>query len=385
MRQIQIAAPCHFGMEAVLKREIYDLGYEICRVEDGRVIFEGDFEALAYANIHLRTPERILLVLSEFTAESWEEFFQGMKAIAWEDYLPADARFWVAKATSVKSKLFSTRDIQSIGKKAMVERMKEAYGRDYFPETGAEFPLRIFLMKDRVTVTLDATGTPLHKRGYRTLTAKAPLSETLAAGLLMLTPWHPDRILMAPFCGSGTILIEAAMMAAHIAPGLDRSFVAEQWTGLIDPKVWSQIRSEARGQIRPDVKTNLQGFDLDPKMVDIARRNARRAGVEELIHFQQRDIRDTAHPGKYGFIVTNPPYGERLEEQKDLPELYEAIGQAYRKLDAWSMYIISSYEDAQRYLGRKADKNRKIYNGMIKTYFYQYLGAKPPKRKRQEK
>ncbi len=384
MEQLQIAAPCHFGMEAVLKREIYDLGYEISRVEDGRVIFEGDYEALAYANIHLRTPERILLVLAEFEARSWEELFQGIRAIAWEDYLPKDAKFWVTKATSVKSKLFSARDIQSIVKKAVVDRMSRVYGIAHFPEIGTEYPLRIFIMKDRVMVTLDSTGLPLHKRGYRTFTSKAPLSETLAAGLLMLTPWHPDRILMDPFCGSGTILIEAAMMAANIAPGLDRSFTGEQWINLIDPQVWREVRADARGQINPNVKTNLQGYDLDPKMVEIARQNASRAGVADLIHFQQRDIRDTAHPKKYGFILTNPPYGERLEDQKDLPELYMAIGRAYRNLDDWSMYLITSYEDAQKYLGRKADKNRKIYNGMIKTYFYQYLGPKPPKRKKQE-
>lgn len=383
MKKIQLAAPCHFGLEAVLKREIYDLGYEITRVEDGRVIFEGDPEAVVMANLHLRTPERILLVTGEFEARTWEELFQGIKDIPWEVYLPRDAKFWVTKATTVKSKLFSTRDIQSIAKKAMVERMSEATGEDHFPETGAEYPVRIFIMKDHVMVTLDTTGVPLHKRGYRKLTSKAPISETLAAALIMLTPWHKDRIFLDPFCGSGTFPIEAAMMAANIAPGLNRHFTAETWSNLIDPKLWKEARLEAREDIDLSVETNIQGYDIDPDMVAIARENAREAGVADLIHFQQRAVADTSHPKKYGFIITNPPYGDRLADQEELPELYRELGDAYRRLDAWSMYVITAYKDAERYIGRKADKNRKIYNGMIRTYFYQYMGPKPPRRKRE--
>ncbi len=378
--QFELAAPCHFGLEAVLKQEIYDLGYEISRVEDGRVCFYGDEEAVVLSNLHLRTAERVLLVVGRFTAVSFEELFQGIKALPWESYIPSDGRFWVTKATSVKSKLFSLPDIQSVAKKAMVERMRETYDFAQFPETGADYPVRIFFMKDEATVTLDTTGTPLHKRGYRTLTAKAPISETLAAALIKLTPWHADRVLMDPFCGSGTFLIEAAMIAANIAPGLSRHFTAEAWENLIPPEEWKEARKDARTQIDTSVEVNLQGYDIDPEMVRIARENARRAGVEEMIHFQQRDVADTAHPKKYGFIITNPPYGERLSDQAQLPQLYQTIGEAYRRLDSWSMYLITSYEDAERYIGRKADKNRKIYNGMIRTKFYSFLGPKPPKR-----
>ena len=380
MKRMELIAPCHFGLEAVLKREIYDLGYEILQVEDGRVTFEGDPEAIVRGNIHLRTAERVLVKVGRFRATTWEELFQGIRALPWEAYIPKKGKFWVTKASSVKSKLFSPSDIQSIAKKAMVERMKEFYDVEWFEESGASFPVRIFIMKDEVTVAIDTTGTSLHKRGYRTLTAKAPISETMAAALIMLTPWHPDRILMDPFCGSGTFLIEAAMMAAHMAPGLHRSFLAETWTELVSTELWDEIRQEAEEEVDLDVEVNLQGFDLDPEVVKVARANARNAGVDHMIHFQQRDVKDLHHPKKYGFIITNPPYGERLEEKADLPELYTTIGKAYASLDSWSMFLITSYEDAQKYLGRKADKNRKIYNGMIKTYFYQYMGPKPPRR-----
>ena len=377
---MELIAPCHFGTEAVLKREIYRLGYEITRVENGRVFFEGDAEAVCRANIGLRTAERILWKVGDFTATSFEELFQGIRAIPWEEYLPRDARFWVTKAASVRSALFSPSDIQSVAKKAMVERMKSVWKLERFPETGEEYPVRIFLMNDEVTVTLDTTGTSLHKRGYRTLAGEAPISETLAAALIGLTPWHPDRILADPFCGSGTFLIEAARMAAHIAPGIDRSFTAERWTNLIPPEEWKSVRSEMRSLETPDVSTDLQGFDIDDDVIRVARANARAAGVDHLIHFQTRDVRDFSHSGKYGFLLTNPPYGERLEEKEDLPPLYRALGEAYRRLDSWSMYVVTSYEDAQRYIGKKADRNRKLYNGMIRTYFYQYAGPKPPKR-----
>ncbi|MCR5546111.1 MAG: class I SAM-dependent RNA methyltransferase [Lachnospiraceae bacterium] len=382
MEKLEICVPCHFGIEAVVKREIYDLGYEITKTEDGRVTFEGDWEAVVRANLCIRTGERILVKVGEFHAEEFEDLFQGIKNIPWENYLKADSKFWVTKASSVKSKLYAVPTIQSVAKKAMVERMREALHKTDFPETGESFPVRIFMMKDEVLVTLDTTGVPLHKRGYRTYASKAPISETLAAALIQLTPWRKDRILLDPFCGSGTFLIEAAMMAANIAPGLNREFNAESWKHLIPEDLWKEIRQELKEEIDTSVETNLQGYDIDPDMIRIARKNAAQAGVDHMIHFQQRDVRDTSHPKKYGFIITNPPYGERLEDQKDLPALYETIGEAYKRLDAWSMYIITSYEDAQRYIGRKADKNRKIYNGMIKTYYYQYMGPKPPKREK---
>ena len=381
METIQLVAPCHFGMEAVLKREIYDLGYEITKVEDGRVTFEGDEEAICRSNIFLRTAERVMVQIGRFHATTFDELYENMKALPWEKWIPQDGKFWVKKASSVKSKLFSASDIQSICKKAMVDRLKMTYHTDWFEEDEASFPVRVFLLKDEVTVALDTTGEPLHKRGYRTWTSKAPISETLAAALIMLTPWRADRILVDPFCGSGTFLIEAAMMAANMAPGMNRSFTAEAWTHVIPKQLWYDTVEEAQEMVDLDVETDLQGYDLDPDMIKIARANAKQAGVEKLIHFQQRDVADLKHSKKYGFIITNPPYGERLEEKKDLPALYTTIGEVYRNLDAWSLYMITSYEEAERYIGRKADKNRKLYNGMIRTYFYQFMGPKPPKKK----
>lgn len=381
METIQLVAPCHFGMEAVLKREIYDLGYEITKVEDGRVTFEGDEEAICRSNIFLRTAERVMVQIGRFHATTFDELYENMKALPWEKWIPQDGKFWVKKASSVKSKLFSASDIQSICKKAMVDRLKMTYHTDWFEEDGASFPVRVFLLKDEVTVALDTTGEPLHKRGYRTWTSKAPISETLAAALIMLTPWRADRILVDPFCGSGTFLIEAAMMAANMAPGMNRSFTAEAWTHVIPKQLWYDTVEEAQEMVDLDVETDLQGYDLDPDMIKIARANAKQAGVEKLIHFQQRDVADLKHSKKYGFIITNPPYGERLEEKKELPALYTTIGEVYRNLDAWSLYMITSYEEAERYIGRKADKNRKLYNGMIRTYFYQFMGPKPPKKK----
>ena len=384
MKTFELVVPCHFGLEAVTKREIYDLGYEITRVEDGRVTFEGDEEAVCRANVFLRSAERVLLQVGRFHATTFDELFEGIKALPWEDYIPKDGRFWVTKASSIKSKLFSPSDIQSIAKKAMVERLKQSYHLDWFPEDGASYPVRIFLLKDEVMVTIDTSGESLHKRGYRLMTSKAPLTETLAAALIMLTPWKRDRILVDPFCGSGTFPIEAAMMAANIAPGMNRSFTAQKWTNLIPAELWKETVQEAEEMIDKDVQVDIQGYDIDPEVVKAARENAKRAGVDHMIHFQQREVANLRHPKKYGFVITNPPYGERLEEKEDLPKLYEQIGKAFEGLDSWSLYMITSYEDAERYIGRKADKNRKIYNGMIKTYFYQFMGPKPPKREHEQ-
>ncbi len=369
--------PCHFGLEAVLKREIMDLGYEIVSVEDGRITFSGDAQALCRANIFLHSAERVLIKVGSFHAETFEELFQGTKALPWEEYIPREGKFWVAKAASVKSKLFSPSDIQSVMKKAMVERLKGVYRLDWFEESGASYPVRVFLMKDEVTVGLDTTGESLHKRGYRKLTAKAPIAENLAAALIMLTPWKGNRILVDPFCGSGTIPIEAAMMAAHIAPGMNRSFLAEEWSHVADRKCWYRAADEADAMVDMAVETDIQGYDIDDKMVSIARANAKLAGVDHLIHFQRRGIEQLSHPKKYGFIITNPPYGERLEDKKNLPDLYRLIGERYMALDSWSMYLITAYEQAETAIGKKADKNRKIYNGMMKTYFYQFMGPKP--------
>ena len=380
MKTFELIAPCHFGLEAVLKKEILDLGYEISLVEDGRVTFIGDDEAICRANVFLRTAERVLLKAGSFKAETFEELFQGTRNIPWEDFIPEDGKFWVAKASSIKSKLFSPSDIQSIMKKAMVERLKNRYGVTWFPENGASYPLRVFLYKDMVTVGIDTSGESLHKRGYRTLTSKAPITETLAAALILLTPWNRDRILVDPFCGSGTFPIEAAMMAANMAPGMNRSFLAEEWRNVIKRKCWYEAMDEAGDLVEEDVQVDIQGYDVDGDIVKAARSNAQSAGVDHMIHFQQRPVSALSHPKKYGFIISNPPYGERIEEKENLPALYREIGERFAALDAWSMYLITSYEDAQKYSGRKADKNRKIYNGMLKTYFYQFMGPKPPRR-----
>lgn len=380
MRKYELIAPCHFGLEAVLKQEIIDIGYDVTLVEDGRITFLGDEEAIARANIFLHTAERILIKVGAFQAETYEELFQGTKKLDWESYIPKDAKFWVAKAASIKSKLFSPSDIQSVMKKAMVEKLKEKYHMEWFPETGAGYPVRVFIMKDMVTVGLDTTGESLHKRGYRKLVAKAPIAENLAAALIMLTPWNKDRILVDPFCGSGTFPIEAAMMAANMAPGMNRSFLAENYEELIAKRNWYDSMDEAREMLDLSVETDIQGYDIDPEMVRISRENAKLAGVDHMIHFQKRSLEELSHPKKYGFIISNPPYGERLEEKEDMPALYRKIGERYRNLDSWSMYLITAYEQAEADIGRKADKNRKIYNGMMKTYFYQFLGPRPPKR-----
>ena len=377
MRRFELIAPCHFGMEAVLKREIDDLGYDITEVADGRVTFYGDEEALCRANIFLRTAERILIKIGSFHAETFEELFQGTRELPWEDYIPEDGKFWVAKAASVKSKLFSPSDIQSIMKKAMVERLGKVYGIQWFQENGESFPIRVFLMKDEVTVGLDSTGESLHKRGYRKLTAKAPIAENLAAALIQLTPWNGSRILVDPFCGSGTFPIEAAMMAANMAPGMNRNFTAEYWNHIVGKKNWYDTLDEARELVDLSVETDIQGYDADEAMVAIARENAKLAGVEKMIHFQRRDVAQLSHPKKYGFIITNPPYGERLQEKEEMPALYRTIGERFRALDSWSMYLITAYDRAEQDIGRKADKNRKIYNGMMKTYYYQFIGPKP--------
>lgn len=378
--RFELIAPCHFGLEAVLKKEIQNLGYEIVEVEDGRVTFAGPASAIARANIGIRTAERILLKCAQFKATTFDELYEGVKRIQWARIIPRDGRFWVTKATTNKSKLFSETSIQSIVKKAMVESMSGTYHINRFNEDGEDYPVRVFIKKDIVTVGLDTTGVSLHKRGYRKLVGKAPISETLAAALIMLTPWREDRILIDPFCGSGTFPIEAALIGANIAPGVNRDFSSCTWEKLIDKKTWYDAYNEARDLEKKDVKMSIQGYDLDSQIVKCAMQNADEAGVADYIHFQQRNVKDLSSPKPYGFIITNPPYGERLEEKEALPALYETLGERYRMLDNWSLFVITSYEEAETYIGRKADRNRKIYNGMIRSYFYQFMGAKPPKR-----
>ena len=351
---------------------------------DGRVIFTGGEDAIARSNVFLRTAERILVIVGDFTATTYDELFEGIRAIDWPQYLPEDAKFWVTKAASVKSKLFSPSDIQSIVKKAMVERMKTKYGLDHFPEDGDSYPLRVFLNKDRVLVGMDTTGESLHKRGYRKLVSQAPLAENLAAALIMLTPWKKDRILVDPFCGCGTIPIEAALMAANIAPGMNREFTSETWNHLAPRKTWYAAIDEANDLIDIDIETDIQGYDIDGDIVKSARENAVAAGVDKLIHFQKRPVCELSHPKKYGFIITNPPYGERIGEKDEIVSIYKDLAERYAALDSWSAFVITGYADAEKYMGRRADKNRKIYNGMMKTYFYSFNGPKPLSRPKAE-
>ena len=377
----ELFAPCHFGLEAVLKREIIDLGYEVTEVVDGRVSFEGDEEAIARCNVFLRTTERVMLKVGSFKAVTFDELFEKTKALPWENFIPKDGKFWVKKASSIKSKLFSPSDIQRIVKKAIVDRLSGKYNILRFPEDGSEYPIRITILKDEVTVGLDTSGESLHKRGYRRLTVKAPITETLAAALISLTPWKKDRLLIDPFCGSGTIPIEAALIGLNIAPGMKRDFQAMAWDNILPKSLFKEAKKEAEDLIDRETKLSIQGYDLDTSALDAARGNLSFAGLEGDIHFQQRDMRDISSAKKYGFIITNPPYGERLEEKEAMPQLYREMGKAFQKLDEWSYYIITGFEDAPKYFGRKPDKNRKIYNGMMKTYFYSYQGAKPPRQR----
>lgn len=377
----ELIAPCHFGMEAVLKREILELGYEISSVDNGKVTFIADAEGICRANLFLRTTERVLLKAAEFKAVTFDELFEGIKNIHWDQYIPENGRFWVAKASSVSSKLFSPSDIQRIVKKAMVECLKQTYHTSWFAEDGADYPLRISIRKDIVTVGLDTTGVSLHKRGYRKHTAPAPLTETLAAAILLLSPWNRDRILVDPFCGSGTIPIEAAMIAKNIAPGMNRDFISENWPNLIPKKEWYEVGQEAMDLIEEDAPVMIQGYDLDAEVLKMARANAALAGVDKYIHFQQRDIINFSSPKPYGFVISNPPYGERLSSKQEMELLYHTIGNIIKENETWSFFLLSGYEDAQKAIGKKATKNRKIYNGMMKTYLYQYMGLRPPRPK----
>lgn len=383
MQRFELIVTCHFGLESVCKKEIHDLGYEVSLVSDGKVHFIGDAEAIVRANIFLRTGERVLIKLGSFHAESYEDLYQGTKALPLEEVLPVDASFWVTKASSVKSKLFSPRDIQSVMKKAMVDRLAGIYHVNTFSEHGAKYPFRVSLFKDEVTVCLDSSGESLHKRGYRLKMGKAPIKETLAAALILLSKWREDAPFVDPMCGAGTFPIEAAMIAANIAPGMDRSFTAEEWENLIPKKEWYAAITEAEDMVdrhlletkenRFGKMVDIQGYDIDPAMIPVCRENAERAGVLSLIHFQERDLAKMSHGKKHGVLMTNPPYGERIEDKRNLPLLYTELREAYEGLNDWQLFVITAYEQAEKYLG-KSFKNRKIYNGMMKTYLYQYKG-----------
>jgi putative N6-adenine-specific DNA methylase len=379
MSKIELVAPCNFAVEAILSREIKSLGYEISKVEDGRVSFFADEEGICRSNLWLRTAERVLVKVGEFEAFSFEELFEKTKSLNWHQFIPKDGEFPVAKASSIRSKLFSTSDIQAIVKKAVVESLKVKYKVQWFEETGVKYPIHVFLNKDKVALYLDTSGGALHKRGYRELSLSAPIKETLAATMVLLTPWKADRAFIDPLCGSGTIPIEAAMIGLNIAPGLNRSFISDEWNW-ITKSAWDKSKEEARSLIRNDVELNVQGYDIDENALKIARNNARMAGLEGKIHFQQRDMKELSSKDHYGFIVTNPPYGERMSDLKSVEALYKEMGKVFSKLDTWSYYIITSHEEFERFFGKRADKKRKLYNGMMKTDLYQFFGPKPPRR-----
>ncbi len=369
-----------FGMEAILGQEIKDLGFENVVVENGRVLFDADEMGIAKANLWLRTAERVFIMVGQFKATSFEQLFDQIAKLPWENYLPVDATFPV-NAKSVKSALFSLSDIQSISKRAIVKRLTGVYKVEWFKETAETYSILVGILKDEVTVSIDTSGAGLHKRGYREQGNEAPLKETLAAGLLLVSKWQSKIHLIDPFCGSGTIVIEAAMIAKNIAPGLNRPFDSEKWR-LIDPQIWESARTEARAQIKQDLDITLEGYDIDKRSVSIAQKNAKLAGVEDIVHFQVRDVKDFSTKNQYGYIICNPPYGERLNELQEVKKLYQLMGDIFAPYKTWSKYIITSYEDFEKAFGIRSTKNRKLYNGRIKTYFYLYFGEKPPKQRR---
>ena len=379
-KEYTLVAPCFFGVEKMLNREIQNLGYEIIKTEDGRVTYKTDEYGIAKSNIYLRCAERIHLKVAEFEARSFDELFEGTKRINWAKYIPFGAQFPVSKASSIKSKLYSTPDIQSIVKKAIVESLKKSYlETGLLKEDKEKYPIFVFIHKDKVTLTIDTSGTALHKRGYREKANKAPIRETLAAAIMELVPWRPGRTLVDPMCGSGTLLIEAAMKGINMAPGLNREFISESWRTM-DKKIWWDVRREAYANINEDIEFKIYGYDIDEEALEIARENAEIAGVADYIEFNYGDATEFTSKEEYGFIVTNPPYGERLEDADTVKMLYKQLGYTFRKLKNWSYYLITSYEDFENEFGEQASKRRKLYNGMLKSNLYQYIGPRPPKK-----
>ena len=379
MKNYTLITPCFFGIEQVLKREITNLGYEIVKTEDGRVTFKTDEKGIAMSNIWLRTAERVLLKVAEFEATTFNDLFENTKAINWAKYIPYGGEFPVSKAASIKSKLFSTSDIQAIVKKAVVESLKISYQEDgMLPENKEKYPIQVFIHKDIVTLAIDTSGVALHKRGYREVSTPAPIRETMASAMVQLTPWKPGKILVDPMCGAGTIAIEAAMLGINMAPGLNREFIAEKWSNM-DRKIWWDVRREAFDKIDQDIEFKIQASDIDKEAVMIARKNAELAGVDEYIDFKVFNAKNFESEEKFGFIITNPPYGERLEDRQTVKKLYKDLGYAFKPLKTWSYYLITSYEDFESAFDKKATKKRKLYNGRLKTNIYQYIGPKPPK------
>lgn len=379
MSKFEIIATAAFGLESVLADEIKNLGYSDLQVENGKVTFKGDESAIARCNLWLRTADRILVKVGEFEALSFEELFEKTKALPWADYIPEDANFPVAKAKSVKSKLFSLSDSQAIVKKAVVESMKKKYKTEWFEEKGSMYSIQVSLLKDIATLTIDTSGVGLHKRGYRKLNNEAPIKETLAAGMVLLSRWKPDRQFIDPTCGSGTIPIEAAMIGLNMAPGSRRSFVSEEWP-IIPKDVWKQARDEAMDLFKYDSDFRVYGSDIDGEVLRNARHNVNQFGLDDYIFLQKLPLSELKSSKNYGCIVCNPPYGERIGEKREVEQLYKDMGRVFKDLDTWSFFILTADSDFQKYFGKKADKNRKLYNGRILCYYYQYFGPRPPRR-----
>ncbi len=375
MIQIELIATTAFGLESIVANELKKLGYENYKVENGRVSFTADLSAIPRCNLWLRSADRVLLKLGEFAARSFEELFEQTKALPWTDWLPENAEFPV-EGKSIQSGLFSVPDCQAIVKKAIVEKMKQRYPRKWFEEKGPRYKIQVALLKDIATLTIDTSGAGLHKRGYRKLSAEAPLKETLAAALVSISRWKADRAFIDPFCGSGTIPIEAALIGRNIAPGLGRDFAAENWPQVADV-IWRQAREEARDSILHHQPLGIMGFDIDGDVLDLARYHAKQAGLQNVISFQQRDVRELRSKYSYGYLISNPPYGERLSEIDEVEKLYRDMGKVFKDLNTWSFYIISSHPRFEQLFNRSADKKRKLYNGRIQCNYYQFYGPKP--------
>lgn len=369
----KLIATATFGLEAIVASELKELGYEDLTVENGKVTFEGDEMDIAICNIWLRTADRVLIKMGEFEARSFEELFQGTKAIEWGDIVPING-FMHVNGKSVKSLLHSVPDCQSIVKKAIIESMKNTYNKDWFNEDGPVYKIEVAILKDVVTLTIDTTGPGLHKRGYRSMAGEAPLKETLAAAMVMISKWEPSQVLADVFCGSATIPIEAALIARNIAPGLNRSFTAESWPGF-DEDIWEQVRDGARKSINKK-EVSILASDIDGRILKIARQNIEKAGVADCISVQKLPMQEFTSRKKCGVIISNPPYGERLGDKEDMEGMYKEFGSMFRKLDNWSLFALTSYEEFQRFFAAKADKNRKLYNGRLQCYYYQYLSKK---------
>lgn len=368
-----LIATSTFGLEAVVAGELKELGYDNLKLENGKVTFCGDEMDIVTCNLWLRTADRVLIKMSEFKAESFEELFQGTLSVDWGNIMLEDA-FMHVTGKSIKSKLHSVPDCQSIVKKAVVEAMKRKYNRERFHETGVEYKIEVGILKDRVTLTLDTSGEALHKRGYRENSGGAPIKETLAAALVLLSKWNPSQILADPMCGSGTIAIEAALIARNMAPGLNRSFVSEKWD-IVPHSLWQDLRKHAQNSINSN-DFRILASDIDGRVIKTARANAKKAGVEDYIAFQKMPLKKFSSSKKYGFIISNPPYGERLGEKKEVENLYKDMGEVFSRLENWSYFIITAHTEFEKYFGRKSHKNRKLYNGRLKCYYYQYFGER---------